>query len=494
MKRYVGFASILAVLTLLAGQSTVQAQTWIELNPIGSPPPYLDRAPSNYDAANNRLIVFVPDPPAVGEAGNQVWVLTNANGLGGTPEWIRLSPSGTPPFSKALGSVAYDSLTNRLIVYGGCGGDCAPALGGVFVLTNANGLGGPPVWSQSTVTNPQNRTTHTGVYDPNSNSLIAFGGHLAFFGTDKNDTRVLSNGNGVMSPSSWSTLSPAGDPPPIRNSHTAIYDEVNNRMTVFAGSNYIAHSPPNYFISDYNDVWVLSDANGVGAPTWTQLLPAGSLPSPRSAHSAVYDPVNNRMLAFGGFSWEQTTQTHTSLDDLWLLSYANGLGGTPTWTQITPCGTPPGPSVLHSAAFDAVHQRMILSGGRSQMSGVGTNRVWVLTMPTIQSVSATPVMLWPPNHQMVPVSVTVNTADVCDSQPVCTITSVSSNELDNGLGDGDTANDIVVTGDLSVKLRAERSGKGNGRIYTINVQCEDDVGNTATGTTTVTVPRNQGKK
>ncbi len=94
---------------------------------------------------------------------------------------------------------------------------------------------------------------------------------------------------------------------------------------------------------------------------------------------------------------------------------------------------------------------------------------------------------------MVPVAVAVTASDICDATPVCRISSVTSNEPDNGLGDGDTANDIAVTGDLSVDLRAERAGTGSGRVYTITVACSDDAENAATGTTTVTVPLNQGK-
>lgn len=52
----------------------------------------------------------------------------------------------------------------------------------------------------------------------------------------------------------------------------------------------------------------------------------------------------------------------------------------------------------------------------------------------------------------------------CDQGLSCKITSVSSNEPENGLGDGDTAPDWVIIGDLKVNLRAERADTGSGRV------------------------------
>jgi hypothetical protein len=197
------------------------AQTWIELAPTGPQPPDPLFVPKHafYDAANNRLIAFFPgnppynpDPP--GNA-NEVWILTNANGLGGTPTWFQLQPTGAPSFSNKMESVVYDVVHNRLIVYGGCRVSCSPALSEVFVLSNANGLGGIPVWKQSSVPNPQPRTSHTAVYDAINNLMIAFGGGLAFFGTDQNDTRVLTNAN--AGPSTWAL--PLGLLSPLREGH-----------------------------------------------------------------------------------------------------------------------------------------------------------------------------------------------------------------------------------------------------------------------------------
>jgi hypothetical protein len=115
------------------------------------------------------------------------------------------------------------------------------------------------------------------------------------------------------------------------------------------------------------------------------------------------------------------------------------------------------------------------------------------TPPTIQSMSASPSILWPPDHKMVPVNVTVSSTDICDPVLACKITEVTSNEPVNGLGDGDMSPDWKITGDPTLRLRAERSGTGNGRIYTITVTCKDTSGNSTSGATTVAVPRDQKK-
>ncbi|HEX8619038.1 MAG TPA: FG-GAP-like repeat-containing protein [Thermoanaerobaculia bacterium] len=111
------------------------------------------------------------------------------------------------------------------------------------------------------------------------------------------------------------------------------------------------------------------------------------------------------------------------------------------------------------------------------------------TAPAVTSISATPNTLGAPNHKMVAVRVTIASKDSVDAAPAARIISVSSNEPQNGLGDGDTGRDWNITGPLTLELRAERSGNGNGRIYTITVQVTDRSGNATTATTQVTVRR-----
>ncbi|HWS90156.1 MAG TPA: HYR domain-containing protein [Pyrinomonadaceae bacterium] len=109
--------------------------------------------------------------------------------------------------------------------------------------------------------------------------------------------------------------------------------------------------------------------------------------------------------------------------------------------------------------------------------------------PTVSAATVDKPSLWPANHQMVDVTVNYTAEDNCGVN--CTLT-VTSNEPVNGLGDGDTAPDWEVLDAHHVRLRAERSGKGTGRTYTITVTCTDAAGNTVARTATVRVPKSQG--
>jgi hypothetical protein len=100
--------------------------------------------------------------------------------------------------------------------------------------------------------------------------------------------------------------------------------------------------------------------------------------------------------------------------------------------------------------------------------------------------------LWPPNHELVPVTVTVVVTDRCDPSASFELVSVTSNEDDDGSGDGHTVADIqgaaIGTADTAFLLRAERSGPGDGRVYTIVYRATDGAGNVALATAHVRVP------
>ncbi|WP_248923999.1 OmpL47-type beta-barrel domain-containing protein [Paenibacillus hamazuiensis] len=112
------------------------------------------------------------------------------------------------------------------------------------------------------------------------------------------------------------------------------------------------------------------------------------------------------------------------------------------------------------------------------------------TAPVLQ-ISLDKTELWPPNHQLVPIAATVSASDLLSQVQSIVLTSIVSNEPDDGLGDGATAGDIqgadYGTYDTAFALRAERSGKGGGRIYTVTYTATDKAGNTASASAAVTV-------
>ncbi|WP_068784573.1 endo-1,4-beta-xylanase [Paenibacillus phocaensis] len=125
-----------------------------------------------------------------------------------------------------------------------------------------------------------------------------------------------------------------------------------------------------------------------------------------------------------------------------------------------------------------------------------TGKGLVDTTPPVLKLTASPSVLSTPNHKLVPIKVTWQATDEGSGIDSIKLVSITSNESDNGLGDGDTANDIqgadYGTADPEFLLRAERSGKGTGRIYTITYEATDKAGNKTTAQTTVQVPK--GKK
>jgi len=102
-----------------------------------------------------------------------------------------------------------------------------------------------------------------------------------------------------------------------------------------------------------------------------------------------------------------------------------------------------------------------------------------------------PTSLWPPNHKLAQITASITVSDICDPHPTVRLVSITSNEPDNGLGDGDTVDDIqqanLGTDDRSFQLRSERSGGGNGRVYTVTYEASDGSGNKTVRQATVTV-------
>jgi hypothetical protein len=99
---------------------------------------------------------------------------------------------------------------------------------------------------------------------------------------------------------------------------------------------------------------------------------------------------------------------------------------------------------------------------------------------------------------MVRVTLVANAQDDSGG-PVTLEVAVASDEPADGEGDGDTPVDWEVlgvdpaTGVVTLDLRAERSGGGDGRVYTVTITATDPSGNASTAAVEVRVPHSRGK-
>jgi N-acetylneuraminic acid mutarotase len=187
------------------------------------------------------------------------------------------------------------------------------------------------------------------VRDPARDRLVLFGGWgFGYF----DDTWTLS----LTSPvAQWTPVPTPGPHPSARLEHTTVYDPVRHRMLLFGGKD-----PYRFF----NDVWAFD----LATDTWSEIVVSGPTPTPRETR-AIYDPVRDRVVIFGGFG---TTTGH--LNQTWALE----LSGVPSWHQLFTSGPTPEARRGQAVVYDADLDRMILIGGYNNYAFFAD--VWALDL------------------------------------------------------------------------------------------------------------------
>lgn len=315
---------------------------WTELTPGGTAPPARFSHAAIYDPVRDRMVVFAGDGGGEGYR-NDLWAMS----LSGSPEWTQLTLDGTLPTTRPGLVAVYDATCDRMVVFGGYDGGF---LNDVWGLTLSESPTCSPLVPGGDA--PAVRGWHSAIFDPVNGGLITFGGEHSPFEPLKDVWRLSLNGTPA-----WSALSLGGvERPDGRSASAAIMDPLRNRMVMFGGG---------AGIGPHNDVWLLSLA---GVPTWSTVTPLGTPPPARRDHTAIYDPVRQRMLVFGGRDGTER------FNDVWALS----LDGNPVWSAIVPSGTPPAGRFSHTAVYDPVRDRMVVFGGTDSLGRFSD--VWALTL------------------------------------------------------------------------------------------------------------------
>jgi len=114
------------------------------------------------------------------------------------------------------------------------------------------------------------------------------------------------------------------------------------------------------------------------------------------------------------------------------------------------------------------------------------------TEAPVVTCNVTTTTLWPPDHLLINVGLSVSAADNCPG--VTTSVAVFGDENDEeATGDGNHSPDAKDIAAGTLRLRAERKGNGDGRVYLIIVTATDASGNVSRCCRTVTVAQSQSK-
>ena len=276
--------------------------------------------------------------------------------------WTTVSMSGTLMVGRGEHSAIYDSVGLRMLVFGGTD-DSLNVLNELRALNLNNDPIPATPWSTpaTTGTAPQ-RFGHSAIYDEANNRMVVFGGQDENF-VVINKVHILD-----LATMAWSEVVPTGTAPVERAYHTAVYDSANQRMIVCGGLDSL--------IAPLDDVHFLS-LPAAGSLSWSTAV-LNPKPIARSRHSAVYDALGGRMVAFGGSDQNPGLDGSTLNNETWSLA----AGPIPSWDPLFPVG-PPSYRMGHSSIWDAANRRMVTFGGTVTTAPSTTRELWAMSLNAV---------------------------------------------------------------------------------------------------------------
>ena len=141
---------------------------------------------------------------------------------------------------------------------------------------------------------------------------------------------------------------------PDRGLHTMVYDSFNDMLWSFGGVQIDVMSN-----SFFNTLYRLDLSDS--AAVWTLMPISGLKPPPVALHSAVFDPVRQQMIVFGGIAGRSgSSSTGADTASVWLLDLRDPLN--PVWTRETVVGNAVD-RFAHAAVYVDAFDAMVVSAG-----------------------------------------------------------------------------------------------------------------------------------
>jgi len=271
-------------------------RTNITENPtaVASPPSWAGLGAAAFDTQDDELVVVAthvfapPDEAASTQTGMWSW-----NGR----QWFQLHPTTMPP-PLSYFSMAYDSATNQLVLFGGIQANQA---------TNVPPYGHTWTWNgndwveQHPVSSPPARSEATMAYDAAARQVVLFGGDASAPGFSSSYLADTWTWDG----NDWTVQHPSTVPPP-RVQATMAYDNATRQVVLFGG---IAQGPSHMFGPPLlGDTWTWDGRD------WVQRHSPQS-PGARAYAGMGYDSSGHDVVLVGGIT---SGSIALILNDTWL--------------------------------------------------------------------------------------------------------------------------------------------------------------------------------
>lgn len=240
--------------------------------------------------------------------------------------WQRVGDLTDGPGSRGHFALAFDPVSDRLLLHGGLG--LRPG--------RAGGEQHGDLWSWDGETwtrvhgpdeGPGVRDHHAMVWDRRRSELVLYGGGLGLPG----DQELLGD-TWILDASGWRPVE--GPSPPARSTHRLAWDDDRDRVVLFGG---------------WGDNGLLGDTWEWDGERWHSVAAEG--PSPRFATRLAFDDVLRRIVLSGG------RDASGNLADTWEWDGS-------AWTPFGKAG--PGRRNVHALAGDPDRGRLVLYGGLTE--------------------------------------------------------------------------------------------------------------------------------